>query len=372
MSLPRRRRARRVARRTARGWRPRRRDARFGVLAPAGRAERIPSGPTGALSVLFEAEGASVSGAHVAYPSGDAVVVAETHVGFPSTFSRVALAEGEDEGSSPREREPPSCVAWAPGETRGALLVARGREIHLCAPAERDDDDETDETSAPSRSSPRSRRRADVTRGVRGEGGGCRLDERRNGVRLGRGGRAPRVARRRNRRARRRSGGAIASYGRSFLGVRTAARRRGTSANRTRRWPPARPSRRPSRRRRGARVSRASGTRGYLAQTLRHPTAVTSARWKLETPETPDAFRSRGTASISFTNTVALVTTSEDGAARVWTACGPAASERVATDAPVRLAQTVVVQTDPGPSGRPGARRRALARVAPRAAQRAA
>ena len=77
-----------------------------------------------------------------------AVVVAETHVGLPSTFSRVALAEGEDEGSSPRE--PPICVAWAPGETRGALLVARGCEIHLCALSERDDDDETSASSGPS------------------------------------------------------------------------------------------------------------------------------------------------------------------------------------------------------------------------------
>ena len=128
--------------------------------------ERIPSGPTGALSVLFEAEGASVSGAHVAYPSGDAVVVAETRGGVPSTFSRVTFAGDGDEASSPRE--PASCVAWAPGETRGALLVARGRDVHLCAPAEtfgletsasaeRDDDDD-DETRARASSSPREAR----------------------------------------------------------------------------------------------------------------------------------------------------------------------------------------------------------------------
>ena len=316
--------------------------------------ERIPSGPTGALSVLFEAEGASVSGAHVAYPSGDAVVVAETHVGFPSTFSRVALAEGEDEGSSPRE--PPSCVAWAPGETRGALLVARGCEIHLCAPAERDDDDET---SAPSRSSPYAPRRcawesvgrarcaakvvaaawtsdgtAFVSAAADGELRAWRVEETD----------APdEEAETRDR----------ASYGRSFLGVRTAWRVVAETSGKphTTLAAGASVSAPVASAARGSRFARVWDARGYLAQTLRHPTAVTSARWKLETPETPDAFRSRGTASISFTNTVALVTTSEDGAARVWTACGPAASERGATDAPVRLAQTVVVQTDPGPSG---------------------
>ena len=154
--------------------------------------ERIPSGPTGALSVLFEAEGASVSGAHVAYPSGDAVVVAETHVGFPSTFSRVALAEGEDEGSSPREREPPSCVAWAPGETRGALLVARGRVVHLSGArgTRRRRRDRRDERAFSFLSALATTRVGERRpREVRGEGGGCRLDERRNGVRLGGGGR---------------------------------------------------------------------------------------------------------------------------------------------------------------------------------------
>jgi hypothetical protein len=149
--------------------------------------ERIPSGPTGALSVLFEAEGASVSGAHVAYPSGDAVVVAETHVGLPSTFSRVALAEGEDEGSSPRE--PPLCVAWAPGETRGALLVARGTRntsVRAVGTRRRRRDERAFSFLSALATTRVGERRP---REVRGEGGGCRLDERRNGVRLGGGGR---------------------------------------------------------------------------------------------------------------------------------------------------------------------------------------
>ena len=98
--------------------------------------QRVPCGPTGALSVLphfLEATDGRAVGAHVAYPSGDAVVVVETHVGFPSTFSRVTFA-GEPGGDG----DQPTCVSWAPGETHCELLVARGDEIHLCSVADDD------------------------------------------------------------------------------------------------------------------------------------------------------------------------------------------------------------------------------------------
>ena len=98
--------------------------------------QRVPCGPTGALSVLphfLEATDGRAVGAHVAYPSGDAVVVVETHVGFPSTFSRVTFA-----GEPGADGDHPTCVSWAPGETHCELLVARGDEIHLCSVADDD------------------------------------------------------------------------------------------------------------------------------------------------------------------------------------------------------------------------------------------
>ena len=342
--------------------------------------ERIPSGPTGALSVLFEAEGASVSGAHVAYPSGDAVVVAETHVGFPSTFSRVALAEGEDEGSSPREREPPSCVAWAPGETRGALLVARGRVIHLCAPAERDDDDETDETSAPSRSSPRSRRRAwesvgrarcaakvvaaawtsdgtaFVSAAADGELRAWRVEETD----------APdEEAETRDR----------ASYGRSFLGVRTAWRVVAETSGKphTTLAAGASVSAPVASAARGSRFARVWDARGYRRADPAAPHGgdvgaleagnAGNARRFSFARDRLDFFyeycRARDHLRGWRGARVDRVRTRRERARRDRCACAPRAN-RGRADGPgaVRV--------------RPGARRRALARVAPRAAQRAA
>ena len=109
--------------------------------------QRVPSGPTGALSVLphfSETDGAYL-GAHVAYPSGDAVVVVETHQGEPSTFSRVTFAE-----ASGVSDDLATCTAWAPGDAHDTLLVARGDSIHLCVLA--DDDDERSPSAAPNAS----------------------------------------------------------------------------------------------------------------------------------------------------------------------------------------------------------------------------
>ena len=346
--------------------------------------ERIPSGPTGALSVLFEAEGASVSGAHVAYPSGDAVVVAETRGGVPSTFSRVTFAGDGDEASSPRE--PASCVAWAPGETRGALLVARGRDVHLCAPAEtfgletsasaeRDDDD--DETRARASSSPREARAhawesleratcaakvvaaawtddgaAFVVAAADGEIRAWRVVARgtgpaRDGEETER--ESPSVARDEpSARERPSTSLTLASAWRVAPdATRETAPHATLAAGASVSAPAASAAR-------GSRDVLLWDARGFLAQTLRHPAAVTSARWRRggDGHERAEA-RTRASGGSARGNflprrDVALVTTTEDGAARVWTAASAALGG--ATDRP-RLVQTVVVQTDPGPSG---------------------
>ena len=342
--------------------------------------ERISSGPTGALSVLFEAEGASVSGAHVAYPSGDAVVVAETRGGLPTTFSRVTFAGDGDEASSPLD--PPSLVAWEPGETRGALLVARGRDVHLCAPAETfgpetsssakrdaaaaDAADAAGDTRAGASPSPRREARAHAWESLGRVRCAAKVvaaawtDDGAAFVAASADGeiRAWRVVAAGDGEDETDEDEDASSFVRDDGTAQSRSRRRASAlatawrvvADATRSAPHETLAAGASASALAASAARDSrdaclwDPRGFLAQILRHPTAVTSARWRRSERER-DGARTR--ASQRW-NDVALVTTSEDGAARVWTAAPTALGG--ATDRP-SLVQTVVVQTDPGPSG---------------------
>ena len=83
--------------------------------APLEPRQRVPGGPTGAVSVLLhsgdESDVASPSrpSAHVAYPSGDAVVVAEIRAGVASPSPHVFRP------TSDRTR-PVTFASWAPGD----------------------------------------------------------------------------------------------------------------------------------------------------------------------------------------------------------------------------------------------------------------
>ena len=92
--------------------------------------QRVPGGPTGALATLPHAwearEGgtpASLASAHVAYPSGDAVVILEVLDG--------ALAPGDAHvvrPASARGAEPPDDA------TCSFVAFGRGAELHVYAP----------------------------------------------------------------------------------------------------------------------------------------------------------------------------------------------------------------------------------------------
>ena len=192
MSLPRRRRAR-----AGRGGRVHPREVRRGRVG-AMRAsafsprldvrERIPSGPTGALSVLFEAEGASVSGAHVAYPRATRWWWRRRTWVSPRRSRASRSPKARTRG---RPRANPRVASRGHPARRAARSSWRGGAKYICA-RPRNETTTTRPTSAAfSFLSALATMRVGERRPreVRGEGGGCRLDERRNGVRLGGGGR---------------------------------------------------------------------------------------------------------------------------------------------------------------------------------------
>ena len=96
--------------------------------------QRVPGGPTGGVSVLLHAgdepdfASSSRQTAHVAYPSGDAVVVTEIRAGIASPSPHVLRPSGD-------RTRPVTFVSWAPGDAhRGLLAVGTRDELRLYAP----------------------------------------------------------------------------------------------------------------------------------------------------------------------------------------------------------------------------------------------
>ena len=96
--------------------------------------QRVPGGPTGGVSVLLHAgdepdrASSSRPSAHVAYPSGDAVVVTEIRAGIASPSPHVFRPSGD-------RTRPVTFASWAPGDAhRGLLAVGTRDEIRLYAP----------------------------------------------------------------------------------------------------------------------------------------------------------------------------------------------------------------------------------------------
>ena len=96
--------------------------------------QRVPGGPTGGVSVLLHAgdepdfASSSRPSAHVAYPSGDAVVVTEIRAGIASPSPHVFRPSGD-------RTRPVTFASWAPGDAhRGLLAVGTRDELRLYAP----------------------------------------------------------------------------------------------------------------------------------------------------------------------------------------------------------------------------------------------
>ena len=104
--------------------------------------QRVPGGPTGALATLPHAwearEGgtpASLASAHVAYPSGDAVVILEVLDGALAPGDAHVVRPASARGAEPPDDATCSFVAWAPGDARrGVVAFGRGAELHVYAP----------------------------------------------------------------------------------------------------------------------------------------------------------------------------------------------------------------------------------------------